>query len=472
MATTFKQPISQSSNNVASLKKQRSYNEVVEFLDTHWRPAHQKADLTVAKALDTLFKNPSQKVAAVTVVGSNGKSLTTHFTAQLFQNEGLKVGSFATPHITLYNERITFNGETINNKLFTEYVNEVINAAQMSDLKATSEEILFVAALNYFVAQQADVVLLEARDGGASDITAICSPKILAITRITGKNVNELGVAQEETLQELLKAAPKDTHIISADQNKTNLKSMELWADQNNCIWEMPVRKLAPLKYPFEQLHGRCAALAERIVSIFINECMESHDEKFIQESLLAKKKGQRGRPTLAAKSEREKNPTKTVEHFWKETENKLSSKFELLDKEKTTILLDNAHNEDALENFLLGIRLHHYQKPIKGLTLIIAANEDDINLESFAKQIRYFFKKTTSGSVIVCGFKPQAGQKQAWNYEAVNEALKDVKVKSRTATSLKEALDTAKKTVTDRHGLIAISGPSSLLKEFWDLKK
>ena len=472
MATGFKQTITQSGSTLASLKKQRSYNEVVEFLDTHWRPTSQKVDLAVVKALDTLFNNPSQKIAAVTIAGSNGKSLTAHFTSQLFYNEGLKVGSLSTPHINLYNERITFNNETINNKLFTEYVNEVINAVETATLKVYSEEILLIAALNYFIAQEVDVVLLEAREGAASDVTAICSPKVLAITRVTGKTVNEFGVAQEDTLRELLTVSPKKTHIISADQNKTNLKTMEVWASNNDCVWEMPVRKLAPLKYPFEQLHGRCAALAERIVSIFVNECMETHDEKFVQESLLAKKKGQRGRPTLAAKSEREKNPTKTIEHFWKEAENKLSSKFELLEKEKTTILLDNAYNEDSLKNFLLGIRLHHYQRPIKGLVLVIACNEDEVNLESFSKQIRYFFKKTTSGSVIVCGFKSQPGQKQAWDYEAANEELKNVKVKSRTATSLKEALEHAKKSITDRHGLIAISGPISLIKEFWDLKK
>lgn len=471
MATALKQPLAQSTP-LAALKKQRSYNEVIEFLDTHWRPVTHKPDLTVVKALDTLFKNPSQKIAAITITGSNGKSLTAHFTAQLFQNENLKVGSFLTPHINLYNERIALNNENISNKLFAEHVNEVINAAQSANVKACSEEILLISALNYFIAQGVDVVLLEAREGASSDITAICSPKILAITRVTGKNVNELGVAQDNTLYELLSVAPKNTHIISADQNKTNLKTMETWSSQNNCVWEMPVRKLAPLKYPFEQLHGRCAALAERIVSIFINQCMENHDEKFVQDSLLAKKKGQRGRPTLAAKSEREKNPIKTVENFWKEAENKLSAKFEILDKEKTTILLDNAHNEDALENFLLGIRLYHYQKPLKGLTIILACNEDEVHLEHFSKQIRYFFKKTTSGNVIVCGFKAQPGEKEAWDAEAANEALKNVKVKSRTAISLKEAVEIAKKSITDRHGLIAISGPASLIKEFWDLKK
>ena len=34
----------------------------------------------------------------------------------------------------------------------------------------------------------------------------------------------------------------------------------------------MPIRKLAPLAYPFEQLHGRCAALAERICQIYVDD--------------------------------------------------------------------------------------------------------------------------------------------------------------------------------------------------------
>ena len=33
----------------------------------------------------------------------------------------------------------------------------------------------------------------------------------------------------------------------------------------------MPIRKIAPLPYPYEQLHGRCATLAERIASTYIS---------------------------------------------------------------------------------------------------------------------------------------------------------------------------------------------------------
>ncbi|MCQ8780340.1 hypothetical protein NQU49_27460, partial [Escherichia coli] len=80
--------------------------------------------------------------------------------------------------------------------------------------------------------------------------------------------------------------------------------------------------KLATLSYPFEQLHGRCAALAERIGEIYINSFVPT--EQHLEDSLLAKQRGQRGRPTLEAKKQSELNPKKTIEQFWQQTVNNL----------------------------------------------------------------------------------------------------------------------------------------------------
>ena len=44
---------------------------------------------------------------------------------------------------------------------------------------------------------------------------------------------------------------------------------MQEKVEAKGALWVMPIRKLAPLPYPFEQLHGRCAALAERIEATF-----------------------------------------------------------------------------------------------------------------------------------------------------------------------------------------------------------
>jgi len=109
----------------------------------------------------------------------------------------------------------------------------------------------------------------------------------------------------------------------------------------------MPIRKLVPLSYPFEQLHGRCAALAERICYIYVNK-FANKDAVVVTGTLLTKQKGRRGRPTLEAKRQSELNPKKTLEQFWKDIHCTLSGRFQLLDKEKPTLLLDTAQNLDV----------------------------------------------------------------------------------------------------------------------------
>ena len=58
----------------AALGKQRSYNEVVEFLDAHWQTNTADKNLAVMKKLDQALGNPSQKINTVLVAGTNGKS--------------------------------------------------------------------------------------------------------------------------------------------------------------------------------------------------------------------------------------------------------------------------------------------------------------------------------------------------------------------------------------------------------------
>ena len=77
-----------------ALGKQLSYNEIIEFLDAHWSSNPTDKNLSVMKKLDQAFAHPSQKLNTVLVAGTNGKSLTINFAAQLLREEGLKVGHF------------------------------------------------------------------------------------------------------------------------------------------------------------------------------------------------------------------------------------------------------------------------------------------------------------------------------------------------------------------------------------------
>ena len=448
-----------------ALGKQRSYSEVVEFLNHHWTVSTPETSVQRMKAIDTLFGCPSQQLHTILVEGTNGKSLTAHFASKLLKEEGFSVGTYYAPHILTYNERFSLDNEMIPNKTFTEHANEVISALETAGVTANSKEILTQIAINYFVANNVEVAIFESAQGGASDTVSICKPSIVAITRVTANEVNKDGEAEDLILHEYLGTVSKDVYVLSADQNKANLKRMEEIAEAKGAIWGMPVRKLAPFPYPFEQLHGRCGALAERIAATFINNCV-TDSSMIIENSLLAKKKGQRGRPTLEAKKQSELHPKRTLEQFWKETLNTLSGRFQVLEKEKPTILLDNASNLDALDNVLLGIRLLHYHRALKGLTLIVGFEKNVINEEDFLKTIRYFFKKT-SGSIVLC----PSIEGETWDIERLAEEMRTLKIKARAIHNFKDAFDFAKKSVNERHGLIAVTGSAALVREYWNLK-
>jgi len=454
----------------------RSYGEIVGYLDTHWHISAKESVLQRMEQLDRECGSVSKQINTIITAGSNGKSLTMHFTARLLQAEGLSVGTFQSPHLLTYNERILLNdGSLIPNKNFTELGNLVIDAVERLKLAANSDEILTMMALLYFKEQKVDVALLEAHDGGMYAPVNMCHAKVAIITRVTPRNTRTTPEELQQAIYETAGVIKKDTRVVAGDQIKAHLQLIEQLTASCGGVWEMPIRKLAVLAYPFEQLHGRCAALAERAAFIYVNT-WTTGGSTLLNNSLLVKQKGQRGRPTLEAKRQAKLNPKKTIDQFWKETVSELPARFQMLDKEKPSILLDSASNLDALENLLLGIRLLHYQRPLKGLTLVVGSAHDALHGEEFLKLIRYFFKKTP-GQIFVCPPHGETqnlhgnGEDKSWDVESVTNDIKSRKMKAYSFASFSEAFEAAKTSVDEKYGLVVITGSHSIINEYWHHK-
>lgn len=463
--------VQKQSAKAVALGKQRSYGDIVEYLDRNWNVARTVERLDLLKRLDIELGSLTHKVPAIIVGGTNGKSLTIHFATKLLSREGYSVAALYAPHILTYNERITHNDELVSNKVFAELGNDVLTMADTLGIELHSSELLFFMALAQAKAQGADVIVLETALGDALDPVVLCNARIVTITRMTAEDSQESDEQIAKQVTEALAIVREGTHIVSGDQSKATLARMRSETEKRGGIWEMPIRKLAALPYPFEQLHGRPAELATRIAQLFIEE--HAPKKAPVAESILAKPKGPRGRPTIDKRRERDLNPPKTIEQFWREVSVDLPGKFEVLDKEKPTILLDTARNLDALKNLLLGVRLLHYQRPLKGLTIIMAAARGQCESEEFLKLMRYFFKKT-SGQLLLCPMsQPLAGngEESSWNAEDIAHALKGMKVKARACANFAEAFDIARKSVDERNGLVVITGSQSIVHEYWAQK-
>lgn len=466
-----KQPISR---GVLTPAKQRSYHEVVDFLDRHWAPECTEKTLANMKALDQAFGGIAQKLNTILVTGINGKSLTTHFISRLLKEEEFTVGTFYSPHILTYNERFTLKNETIANKLFADLANEVINCAEMANIEVSTREILAMIALLYFKNSNVDVAVIEVSEITPFHPFLLCNPKIVAITRINELENNSAGTASPELLEKVLCLVKSGTQAVSADQSKLNLQTMQNIVEKNGGVWIMPIRKLAPLSYPCEQLHGRCAALAERVAQIFVENTVKQGSST-LAHSLLARQRGQRGRPTIEAKRQSELNPKRTIEQFWRETVSTLPGRFQLLDKEKPMVLLDIASNLDSLSNLLLGIRLLHYQRSLKGLVIIADCSQAYNDMDEFLRLLRYFFKKT-SGQIIICSPEPMPGDysSKIWDAEKIANDIKSMKIKAQAAKSFQEAFELAtanSSAIDERNGLVVITGSESIINKYWQYK-
>jgi len=453
-------------------EKQRNYNEIIEFLDNSWNTSKNDKSLDKIKKLDQALGNPSQKLNTILVSGTNGKSLTINLTAKLLKSEGLKVGSFYNPHILTYNERLAINNEIISNKSFTELANEIINLADSLNIEANSLDILTMMAIQHFIKQEVDVAIMESSNGSAYNPINICKAKVATITRVAPANDS----LQEEdmlgVLTEMASIIKEGTWVVSGDQNKTHLQLIQELTKAHGGHWAMPIRKLVPLAYPYEQLHGRCAALAERLAQMYV-EHFHNQGATIINDSLLSKQKGQRGRPSIADKKKDELNPKPSLEQFWKEECAELPGRFQLLNRENPSVLLDVASNLDAISNILLGIRLLHYQRPLNGLTIILGATKNNLNNEKFIKLIRYFFKKT-SGQLLICPIEPTLpgiNEDESWNAEQVANNIKSMKVKARACKDFEEAFEIAKKSVNEKYGLIVVTGSRTIVNNYWKYK-
>ncbi|MCK4265601.1 hypothetical protein KAW80_04565 [Candidatus Babeliales bacterium] len=447
----------------------RSYNEIVEFLNSRRQVDHNELTIQRMHKLDEIFDNISSKLDVILVGGSNGKSSTINFSSKLLREEGFRVGTAYSSHFLTYNERISIDSQNINNKQFSEITNEVINAVEQHKIDATTFEIATIASLLFFEKEKVDVALFEVAIGGLFDATNIMNPKISAITRVVEDSVDILGSDIDKITKDVVGIAKKGSWFISAEQSKIRLQKMKDFAEEKEAKWVMPIRKLATLPYIFEQLYGKSASLAERITQIYVEDVIGKFSP-FLRGNLLATTRGQRGRPTLEAKREAELNPIKTLKSFWSEEFNLLRGRFEILDKEKPTILLDNAKNIEALENLFLGIRLLHYQRPINGLALIIGL-KDFVQAGNVAKHIRYLFKRV-GGQVF---FVPIKGDANYLSTDNLVEAAKDLGVKAKACKTFEEAFSSAAKIVDERQGLLCISGHPSLISQYWkekDIKK
>lgn len=126
--------------------------------------------------------NPQDDLKAVHIVGTNGKGSTVNALQTIFSQAGYEVGTFTSPYIIDFKERISINGQMISEENLlglVERVKPVVERLpkETEHENATEFEIITVLMFLYFgQVHPVDIAFIEAGMGGLHDSTNLFSP--------------------------------------------------------------------------------------------------------------------------------------------------------------------------------------------------------------------------------------------------------------------------------------------------------
>ncbi|KRN01918.1 folylpolyglutamate synthase [Levilactobacillus senmaizukei DSM 21775 = NBRC 103853] len=175
----------------------KTYAEALQFI--HGRDRFKKKPtLDRMRQFMARLGDPQHELTMVHVAGTNGKGSTVAFLRDLFMASGDTVGTFTSPFITRFNERISHDGEPISDDELVALVNQIQPiVAQLDDELAeegpTEFEIDTALMFCYFAAHPVDIVVVEVGLGGLYDSTNIITPLVSVITTIGMDHMRILG---------------------------------------------------------------------------------------------------------------------------------------------------------------------------------------------------------------------------------------------------------------------------------------
>ncbi len=173
--------------------------------------------------------HPEKNIPTIHVAGTNGKGSTISYMLHMLMEAGYQIGTFTSPYIETFNERISVNGQPITDTEMLQLVNEIkpyVEKIEETDLGSPTEfEIITTMMFLYFgKVNKPDFLLLETGLGGRLDSTNIIDPILSVITNIGYDHMNILGDTITEIALEKAGIIKKGKPIFTAADKEEALE--------------------------------------------------------------------------------------------------------------------------------------------------------------------------------------------------------------------------------------------------------
>ena len=315
--------------------------------------------------------------------GTNGKGTTLALIEDMLIQKGLRVGSYTSPHLINYNERICVNKKPIGDSRLIESFKLIESVRE--EVPLTYFEFGTLAAFMTLNDLNCDAWLVEVGLGGRLDATNIISPSISIITNIALDHQEWLGTSLEEiakekagiisirtpcifgdsslpeSIEQKALETQSDLHVLGRDYDLRQSEQQTRSDHRDDVDWYGKDSAIDAIRTPSYWAEGEYCDLAIALMAIEI-----------VDSQLLPK--------------------TKELNHLLKNFS--LPGRFQMIEKKQTWIL-DVAHNPHAARNLnrklgSLGFQennINHLSNGHSKFTVILSMMQDK-DVIGFIKEI------------------------------------------------------------------------------------
>ena len=196
---------------------------------------------TIRKLLESLG-DPHLKYSSVLIAGTNGKGSVASFLNSVCTAEGIRNGVYTSPHLIRLEERIVVGDLPVEPQVLAECLSRVVETAGQLQLPShpTYFEILTATAFLCFAEQEVELAILEVGMGGRLDSTNVVDPVLSILTPV--------GLDHQTFLGETLEAVAGEKAGILHAGNRA------LMAPQKSRVREVFVSEAARKKVKLAEL--------------------------------------------------------------------------------------------------------------------------------------------------------------------------------------------------------------------------
>jgi len=204
----------------------------------------------------------------ITVGGTNGKGSTVATLTAIYCAAGYKVGTYTSPHIIDFNERIVLNNQPVNDELLVQAFQAIEAVRAQTQISLTYFEFTTLAAFWIFKQAKLDIAILEVGLGGRLDAVNIIDADVAVVTSIGLDHTDWLGDTREAISFEKAGIFRGQRHAIYGESNppqplvdhaqqigaKLHIKHRDFSFEQQGQTWSFRGEKLTLTNFPKPRL--------------------------------------------------------------------------------------------------------------------------------------------------------------------------------------------------------------------------